>query len=78
MSKQDVLQQVEWSLFPNVDLADVGAEEASVNTTQFVKVKSRVNVKANGEICGNVNTNANAILNANPNAENNDKVSSIP
>lgn len=65
-------------MFPNVDLADFGTVEASVNTTQFVKVKSRVDGRANGEICGNVNTNANATLNAKPNAENNDKVSSIP
>lgn len=78
MSKQDVLQQVEWSLFPNVDLADYELLEASVNTTQFVKVKGRVNGKANGEICGNVNTNANAILNADPNAKDNGKVSTIP
>ena len=78
MSKWDVLQQVEWSLFPNVDLVDFGSVKIKADTTQYVKVKSRVNGKANGEICGNVNTNANAILNADPNADNNGKVSSIP
>ena len=65
-------------MFPNVDLVDFGSVKIKADTTQYVKVKSRFNGKANGEICGNVKTYANAILNADPNAENNGKVSSIP
>jgi len=69
---------VKRSLFPNVDLVDFGSVDTNVNVTQFVKAKRGLDGGANGELCGEVNTNANAILNAIPNAEDNDRLISIP
>lgn len=66
-------QQVEWSLFPNVDLKDFGAMNTSVNGELFERENGGLESKVNGELCGKVNTNANAVLNAIPNAEDNSK-----
>lgn len=66
-------QQVEWSLFPNVDLMDFGAMNTSVNGKLFEKEKGGLDSGINGKVCGEVSTNANATLNAIPNAEDNSK-----
>ncbi len=67
-------QQVEWSLFPNVDLVDFGPMNTSVNGERIVEGNGAINGRVNGELCGKVNTNANATLNAIPNAEDNGEI----
>lgn len=67
-------QQVEWSLFPDVDLVDFGPMNTNVNGERIVEKNGIMDSRVTGELCVKVNTNANAILNAIPNAKDNGEI----